>query len=217
MTSLSPKDEDDDEDMIAAEYVLGALDLGERAKAEARLKIDTKFADRVMGWENRLSGLNEDFDLAQLPDLMPKIESRLFPKAPKRNWFTDLRLWGGAAAAALAVVGYLALTPPKAEMTATLVADANGVQFGAVITQGRLTITRIKGDVPDAAHSHQLWIIFGTNPPVSLGVIPANGETIPLLGAAAGAVLAVTLEQAGGSPNGQPQGPIIAAGTLAKV
>ena len=215
MTSLSPKDEDDD--MIAAEYVLGALDFGERAKAETRLKIDTNFADRVMGWENRLSGLNENFDLAQLPDLMPKIEARLFAKAPKRNWFTDLRLWGGAAVAALAIVGYLALTPPKPEMTATLVADASKVQFNAVITQGNLTITRIKGDAPDAAHSQELWIIVGNNPPVSLGLIPANGETISIIGAAAGAVLAVTLEQSGGSPTGQPQGAIIAAGPLVKV
>lgn len=215
MTALSPQDEDDD--MIAAEYVLGALHLGDRAKAEARLKIDSKFADRVMGWENRLSGLNEDFDLAPLPDLMPKIESRLFPKATKRSWFADLRLWGGATIAALAVVGYLALAPPKAEMTATLVADASSVQFHAVITQGRLTITRVKGDVPDAAHSQELWIIVGSNPPVSLGLIPANGETIPLLGAAAGAILAVTLEQPGGSPTGKPQGQIIAAGPLVKV
>ena len=215
MTPLPPKEEDDD--LLAAEYVLGTLDLGERAGAEARLRSDGRFAARVAAWEQRLSGLNEDFAPAPLPGLMPKIEARLFPKAAKRSWFADFRLWGGVAAAALALVVYLAVTPPKPEFTATLVADASGLQFAAVITRDHLTITRIKGDVPDATHSHELWIIVGTSPPVSLGVIPGNGETISLPGATAGAVLAVTLEQPGGSPTGKPQGPIVAAGPLVKV
>ena len=214
MTVLSPRDEDDD--MLAAEYMLGALDLAERVGAETRIKTDTVFAARVTDWEARLSGLNESYDAVPLPDLMARIESRLFPQLPKRSWLADLRLWGGAAVAALAVVGYLALTPPRPEMIATLVADA-GVQFDAVITKGQLSITRVKGDVPDAAHSHELWIIVGTNAPVSLGVIPANGETISLPAAAVGAILAVTLEQPGGSTTGKPQGPIVAAGPLLKV
>lgn len=215
MTALTPLEEEDD--LLAAEHVLGASDLSERAAAEARLKSDTGFAGRVTDWENRLSGLNEHFAPAALPNLMAKIEARLFPQAARRSWLTDLRLWGGATVAALAVVGYLALTPPKPELTALLVADASGLQYAAAVTEGKLTITRVAGNVPDAAHSHELWLIVGTDPPVSLGLIPANGETISLPGAAAGAVLAVTLEQPGGSPTGQPQGPIVAAGPLIKV
>jgi anti-sigma-K factor RskA len=94
--------------------------------------------------------------------------------------------------------------------------DQSALQYTAVITSGRLTITRVAGEVPDAAHTHELWIIVGNDPPVSLGVIPASGETISLPGAAVGAVLAVTLEPPGGSPTGKPTGPIIAKGALAK-
>lgn len=214
MSPLTPKDED--ADLLAAEYVLGVLDLVERAGAEVLLKNDTQFAARVADWEGRLAGLNDGYAAAALPDLMAKIEARLFAQAPKRRWFADLRLWGGVAAAAVAVVVYLAVTPPKPELTATLSADQGALQFAAVITQNHLTITRIAGDVADAAHSHQLWIIVGANPPVSLGVIPAEGETISLPGAVAGAILAVSLEQPGGSPTGQPTGPIVAKGALVK-
>jgi anti-sigma-K factor RskA len=72
----TPPPEDDD-DLLAGEYVLGALDLAERATVEARLRSDTGLAAKVMAWENRLSDLNESFAPAALPDLMPKIEARL--------------------------------------------------------------------------------------------------------------------------------------------
>ncbi|MBI1171402.1 anti-sigma factor [bacterium] len=218
LTSEHPEDEDD---LLAAEYVLGVLDLPERTAVEARLKADTAFADRVAGWEDRLSDLNGAFAPEPAPDLMPRIEARLFPQAARpanglRSWWADLRLWSGVAVASVALVAYLALTPPKPELTATLNLDKGALQYAAVITSGRLTITRVAGEVPDAAHSHELWIIAGNDPPVSLGVIPAGGETISLPGAAAGAVLAVTLEPPGGSPTGKPTGPIVAKGALVK-
>ena len=217
----SPPPEDDD-DLLAGEYVLGALDLAERAAVEARLRSDTALAAKVLAWESRLADLNDSFLPADLPDLMPKIEARLFPQAPAsttglRGWWADLRLWGGVAVASIALVAYLAFTPPKPELVATLTVDQSALQYSAVITSGHLTITRVSGEVADAAHAHELWIIVGNDPPVSLGVIPASGETISLPGAAAGAVLAVTLEPPGGSPTGKPTGPIIAKGALVKV
>ncbi|MGV8987838.1 MAG: anti-sigma factor [Cypionkella sp.] len=209
---------DDDDDLLAGEYVLGGLDLPDRTMVEARLKSDAGFADKVAAWEQRLADLNEDFAPASLPDLMPKIEARLFPPAPKpHNWWADLRLWSGVALASVALVAYLALTPPNPDLVATLSTDQGALQYAAVITEGRLTVTRVSGEVADAAHSHELWIIVGEDPPVSLGVIPAAGETISLPGAAAGAVLAVTLEPPGGSPTGKPTGPIVAKGALTKV
>ncbi len=218
MSTLPDLPEDDEDDVLAAEYVLGALEMAERYVVETRLRNDSGFAARVAIWEDRLSGLNEAYAPAPLPDLLPKIEARLFPTQPrKRIWWADLRLWGGVVVASAALVAYLALTPPKPELTATLAADQGTLQFAAVITHGHLTITRVAGDKPDAAHSHELWIIAGNDPPVSLGVIPADGETISLPGAAAGAVLAVTLEPPGGSPSGKPTGPIVAKGALVKV
>lgn len=214
MTPFPPTPEEDD-DFLASEYVLGTLDLAERSAAEARLR-EPDFAARVAGWEERLSGLNDDFAPAPLPDLLPKIEARLFPQPPRRSWWAGLRLWGGVALASVALVAYLAMTPPRPDLTAMITADQGNLQFAATLTEGRLTITRVAGSVPDATHSHELWIIAGNDPPVSLGVIPAAGEVISLPGATAGAVLAVTLEPPGGSPTGKPTGPIVAKGALIK-
>ena len=53
---LTPREMDD---ALAAEYVLGVLDPGERAEAEARVKREPAFAKLVTAWEFRMAGLNE--------------------------------------------------------------------------------------------------------------------------------------------------------------
>ena len=88
------------------------------------------------------------------------------------------------------------------------------LRYEAVITQDKLTITRVSGPAAAPDRSHELWIIAGDNPPVSLGVLPDDQGVISLPGAGPGEVLAITEEQAGGSPDGKPHGPIVAAGTL---
>ena len=210
----APLRPDEEDDLLAAEYVSGLLDLEERSIVEIRLRNDATFAARVTDWENRLSALNDDYDEVAAPNLLPQIEARLFPAAPKRSLFGNLWVWGASAAAALAIVAYLVLTPPAPSFTATLTADSGSLRYEAVITQDRLTITRVSGNPADATHAHELWIIAGNNPPVSLGVLPAGSETISLPGVAPGETLAVTEEQAGGSPDGKPHGPIVAKGAL---
>ncbi|TIR45483.1 MAG: anti-sigma factor, partial [Mesorhizobium sp.] len=74
-----------------------------------------------------------------------------------------------------------------------------------------------------AGKDFELWMIEGKNAPVSMGVIPA-GQTARMTISPAvqerlaqGAVLAVSLEPAGGSPTGQPTGPVVAAGDLKSI
>lgn len=204
----------DDDDLLAAEYVSGLLDLAERTAVETRLGRDAQFALRVTDWENRLSGLNDSYAEVPAPNLLPQIEARLFPQPAKPGLLGNLWLWGSSAVAALAVVAYLALTPVAPSYTATLVADGGTLRYEAVITQDKLTITRVAGDPADTAHAHELWIIAGDNPPVSLGVLPPDTKTISLPGVSPGEILAITQEQAGGSPDGKPHGPIVAKGVL---
>ena len=211
-TPILPKDDDDD--LLAAEYVMGLLDLQDRALVESRLRHEPHLVARVQDWENHFAGLNDGYDEAAAPDLMPQIEARLFPTPPRRRFLGTLLTWGAAATAAFAVLAYLAVTPPAPSLTATLTADAGNLRFEAVITEGRLTITRVSGDAAGSDRSHELWIIAGDNPPVSLGLLPDSTRTITLPGASPGAVLAVSLEQSGGSPDGKPNGPIVAEGTL---
>ena len=217
--TIPPFSRDEEDDLLAAEYVTGLLDLAERVAVETRARNDHAFAARITAWENRLADLNDDYAAVAAPNLMPQIEARLFPTAPKpaglgRGLWSNLRAWGVAATGAVAVVAYLALTPAAPSFTATL-ADATGaLQYEAVITQDRLTITRVKGEGAGAGKSHELWIIAGDNPPVSLGVIPADGETISLPGVKAGEILAITVEAEGGSPSGAPTSAPIAVAEL---
>jgi anti-sigma-K factor RskA len=67
---------------------------------------------------------------------------------------------------------------------------------------------------------HELWLIAGTDAPRSLGILEVEAITEHALPAAImdqvaePALLAVSLEPPGGSPTGQPTGPVILKGTL---
>ena len=217
MTDTPPILPDDDDDLLAAEYVTGLLTLADWNAASDRQRRDPGFAARVVDWENRLADLNDDYDDVLAPNLMPQIEARLFPTvAPvPRGLLSRFWAFGALATAALAVAAFLLLTPPAApSMVATLTTDAATLRYDAKIIGHDLTLTRVAGTDADTAHSYELWIIVGKAAPKSLGVITGQSVTIALPDAAAGAVLAVTLEQSGGSPDGAPHGPIVAAGPL---
>jgi len=72
-----------------------------------------------------------------------------------------------------------------------------------------------------AQQSLELWAIPADGKPVSLGVIPAGGKGKVVLSDAQKALigkpiaLAVSLEPKGGSPTGQPTGPVLYQGALA--
>ncbi|MBA4284134.1 MAG: hypothetical protein C0434_01195 [Xanthomonadaceae bacterium] len=68
------------------------------------------------------------------------------------------------------------------------------------------------------AHSLELWLITDAGP-VSLGLLPTAGEgrlKLPANVAGAQLTLAVSLEPVGGSPTGQPTGPVLTSGPAIK-
>ena len=112
------------------------------------------------------------------------------------------------------------VAPPAA---APMMAALSG-EKGAVVavsydaTSGKLTVAptvldRGRGDV-------ELWIIPAGGTPRSLGVIDAQSVQTNAVSAASrsyvqpGATFAITQEVKGGSPSGQPAGPIVAAGKI---
>ncbi len=212
-----------DDAALAGEYVLGVLDATERARVEARIKADPAFAAEVTAWETRFAGMNDGFAEAPAPDLLPRIEARLFGRAsPARAGSLDRLarfLIGAGLAAAVLLAAIVVLRPPPAPVgpviTATLAAEDASLAFAARYEGGTLTVTRTIGAAAPAGRSHELWIIVGEAAPVSLGLIEAAGYTRPLDALPEGAVLAVTLEPAGGSPTGGPTGPVVAAGPVA--
>jgi anti-sigma-K factor RskA len=228
-----------DDDVLAAEYVLGVLDLEARQRLANRIDQDAAFARLVSQWEERLAGLNRDFAAVAPPAAVKAaIDQRLFdaaraPQPPARtSLWSSLGFWralAGLALAglvALAVVTYQARQAPPAGETlvAALSAEDSDARFVAVYdsADNRLRVTTVAGTKP-ADRDFELWLIAGERAPVSLGLVGATGERAPQVAAdlrplfAAGATLAVSLEPQGGSTTGAPTGPVVAAGPVTKI
>lgn len=204
-----------DDDAMAAEYVLGSLPMADRYAAEVRLKSDIRFAEMVDAWEAHFAPLNDAYAEVPAPNLMPAIEARLFGVKPpfwRAAWARMVIGAGVAAALAVAVV----VTLPQINgptLTATLSDTAQPVAFAASWHNGALHLTQTAGPVAEAGKDYELWVIAGDAAPLSLGVVTKTADSaLPVL--AAGAILAVTLEPAGGSPSGAPTGPVLAKGVV---
>ena len=240
MTDVNEHDGDErDDDIVAAEYVLGVLPDAERTEIARRIEEDRAFAMRVAAWEERLSGMNDAFGEERPPsNTFGKIEDRLFAVDPvhkKANagLWTSLVFWRGLAVASFAMVAILAGTlvmrdigsdVPREDVVASLAAEDSDATFLAVkAPDGNIRITRTGGVEPPSGRSHELWVIVADRDPISLGLVTPEGTTNTVLPADIASLpddaltLAVTLEPAGGAPEGKPTGPIIAAGHLKKI
>lgn len=209
---MTPEDQDD---ALAAEYVLGVLALSERLAVQDRLRRDSAFAARITAWENRLADLNDGFGEAPAPNLMPQIEARIFGQpAPRRR---PLFGWlaGALTAAAVALVAVAFLLPPRpAPLVATLGAETDPLRFEARHDGQTLLVTRVAGTAAPAGQVQELWIIAPDAAPVSLGLLTDAPLAVAYPDTPQGWTLAVSLEPEGGSPTGAPTGPVLAAGTI---
>lgn len=216
-TPLTPREMDE---ALAAEYVLGTLDLSERMAAEARIKADPGFARAVEDWENRLSGLNDGYAPVPAPDLLPQIEARLFPTAPRRRmgWLSGW-LAGAMAAGALAVVALVTLPilPPAPGPVVAVLGEGDTLRFEARFRDGTLQVSRVAGSAAPEGQVQELWVIAPDAAPVSLGLLDQAALSVPYPTLPQGWTLAVSLEPAGGSPTGAPTGPVLAAGVVGDI
>jgi anti-sigma-K factor RskA len=148
-----------------------------------------------------------------------------------------LALWRGLAFGASAVaavalallIGRPASVPPAAPAAPpALLAASMASPDAAKVVLITATYDPVRGAViltpaaKDASRglTPELWVIVGKDKPRSLGVIDLKDPQAHLVPAGlrhdlqGGATLAISLEPAGGSPTGQPTGPVVAAGTL---
>jgi anti-sigma-K factor RskA len=239
MTSAEDNEPDrESDDLLAAEYVLGGLSAQERQQAARRIETDAVFASLVDGWEVRLSPLASGYGEIEPPaSVREALERRLFAStsvsAPVRSGvWSNLAFWRGLTVAAVAALALYIAVPlanppveqPPARLVASLAADGSDVKYLAVYDAARhaIDLSHVAGKRA-AGKDFELWMIEGKNLPVSMGVIPAGATAHISVPAAAreklaqGAVLAVSLEPAGGSPTGQPTGPVVAAGDLKNI
>lgn len=230
-----------DPDMMAAELALGVLDGPDRAAALRRLLAEPAFARDVDGWRERLAPLIDEVG-AVTPSvaLWPRIADRLDSGGESGLLKRSVTRWKATAAAASALaaslLGWVAVErgrPPETVvverpaaagpmMVAQLApADAGPMAIAAVMPDGALKIS--PGPMAEGGKSAELWVIPAGGRPVSLGLVrPGEMNTLtiraelrPMLNGEA--TLAISIEPAGGSPTGQPTGPVVATGKMTSI
>ncbi|AZO49722.1 MAG: anti-sigma factor [Mesorhizobium sp.] len=218
------------DDLFAAEYVLGVLAADERQIASRRIEADAAFARLVDRWEVHLSPMAAAYPETEPPIRVKEaIDRRLFAQESRAGLWSSLTFWRGLAAAAVAALAIAIALPyinppvvePRQRLVASLAADGSDVKYLVVYDAARrdVGLSLVSGERA-AGKDFELWMIEGKNAPVSMGVIPAGQTTHMAVTPAVeqklaqGAVLAVSVEPIGGSPTGQPTGPVVAAGDL---
>jgi anti-sigma-K factor RskA len=242
MTGKGPQDDDfDGEDadlVLAGEYVLGVLDRDARRAAEARIARDPSFAALIARWEDDFAPFNDAYREEAAPArLYAGIERRLFPEpvslASSSRWWEAVTLWRGLALASgalallLLIVNLGLLARPDGSRP-TLIAELSSEGTAPInliasysAEDGAIAITPVAASQDDMGREQtlQLWLVREGDAPVPLGLVPADGQGALTVDPgmrdlfAEGAVFAISLEPAGGSPTGQPTGPIVASGT----
>jgi anti-sigma-K factor RskA len=226
---------EEQQDLRAAEYVLGTLDGTERVEVENELRESDDLRRRVEAWESRLVGLNDLISPVAPPArTWAAIERRLgFSPVPRAAGVTGAGLWRALALVASVACLVLAVllvreqallldpsfAPPQSVVLRT--SDQQPLWLLQVNWQaGTVSAEVIEAIPPDKGKDHQLWLLGAADEaPLSLGLLPANGRVthtfahLPEHRLSASAV-AVSLEPAGGSPTGQPTGPVLYSAPL---
>jgi anti-sigma-K factor RskA len=220
--------------ILAAEYVLGVLSAPERREVERRLPQEPALASEVAFWEARLGALADSVAPVEPPPATwDRIETAIAaPTAAAASTggiWQSLAFWrafaiGSAAiaAACIAALAYLGVVPSaRTPLMATLGGSGGQPNFVATVSGNGTSITVVPAALlTNDPRAIELWAILPGARPRSLGlVLPGQPIRLIIPPDLVGKItpettLAVTLEPPGGSPTGQPTGPVIATGKL---
>jgi anti-sigma-K factor RskA len=225
-------------ELLAGEYVLGLLSQAARGRFERLSVEDARLRAEVVAWEEKFCAWN-----LLLKPLMPptsvwhklqaqlKLEARA--KQKPASGFSLKGFWSGAAVLATAfvlVVGVfigrsLVTAPPAAAPAGYLavMSTPKGQPLWLITVHPqnrRVDMKALADNTPPPGKSYELWMLPGTGKPISLGLMNSTGsahetlspELLAALSKAKG--LAISIEPAGGSPTGQPTGPVVYTGAI---
>ncbi|MES3024890.1 MAG: anti-sigma factor [Pseudomonadota bacterium] len=222
---------------LAAEYALGTMKGGARRRFEGWMHQDADLRNITAQWQQRLAPMIEFAGGVTPPKSVWRgIERRLNLKSTATGWQfwlnENVNFWrglglasSGLAAMLMVVVLNRPVEPdaPVISYVATLTDDKT--QNAMLVTADRehraLAVRLITSERVAADKSLHLWAVPKAGKPRSLGVLKDNRGTFALADNAISddvALLAVTLEPKGGSPdpNG-PTGPIVYKGAWVRL
>lgn len=223
---------------LAAEFALGTSPPRVRRRLSAIARRDSVVAAALTDWERRIAVLAEQVPgITPPPRVWQSIASRLgigVGAAPDAAppWWSRAGFWRGLAIASLLISVGLAVSefarPPAPALAPLVVVLAGSDAKPALIaTAARgdryLTLKTVANAAPGEGKVLELWALPQGGTPKSLGVIPGGGVVrVPLTAPADETLmnipaLAVSVEPTGGSPTGQPTGPVLYSGNIERM
>ena len=224
---------------LAGEYVVGTLRGPARRRFESLVRRDREAREILEQWESALTPLAERIPPVEPPARVWRgIESRLGGTIESRLGGagvedkvedSDLGFWRSfgliaSGLAAVLVVAVLWISPAHdgdPEFVAVLTAsDSVPRMVVAMQSSGELRVRVVNAWKGTEGKSLELWALPKSGAPRSLGLVENERETRIRLSASDGRLasataFAVSLEPRGGSPSGQPTGPVLCSGAIA--
>ncbi len=202
--------------LLAAEYVIGALQGKARDRFEQLLISSQSLRTAVVNWETYFSLIDDDVVEPVNPSSQAwrGIETRLFAETRQ----TISRWWRSFALIAASLLAVLLLQwfdePEFEELSLDYVAvlqsaEQQPIWSVSIRGQGK-QLEAVALDVPElpTALDYELWLLAGEgDAPVSLGLLPRQGAVmreLALITFEGATALAVSREQKGGSITGSP-------------
>lgn len=211
---------------LAADYAVGLMPATARRRFEALLRDDARLREEVAQWQESLVCLTAPLAEQPVPDrvwqgVLARIEPQVLHVPEKRPFWSRMRLTAVAASLVVALGLGLMYRHDPVTASATLL---SGLQEPALRIKAHgdyLQVEPLSLAAVDTQRSLELWAIGTDGKPVSLGLVPEGGKGRIALDPAqrtllsGSVVLAISLEPRGGSPTGQPTGPVLYQGALA--
>lgn len=211
---------------LAADYAIGLMAPAARRRFEQLLLDDAALRVELAHWQESLASLTETLPQVPVPErvwqgITARIEPQVLHVPEKRPFWNWLRVT--AALCSIVVLVFLGslYNRDDARYRATLLTANAQPALKVEAHADYLQVEPLTLAAVDPGRSLELWAIPADGKPISLGVIPAGGKGKVELNEAQKALigkpiaLAVSLEPKGGSPTGQPTGPVLYQGALA--
>ncbi|MHC8359648.1 anti-sigma factor [Pseudomonas sp. LS2P72] len=211
---------------LAADYAIGLMPSAARRRFEQLLLEDAALRAELAQWQESLVSLTEALPEQSVPErvwqgITARIEPQVLHMPEKRPFWSWLRVTAAVCSLVIAVTLGVIYNRDNARYSATLLTADAQPALKVEAHEDYLNVEPLTLAAVDPGRSLELWAIPADGKPISLGVIPAGGKgrvelsdtQKTLIGKAI--ALAVSLEPKGGSPTGQPTGPVLYQGALA--
>jgi len=205
---------------LAAEYVLGTLHGGARRRFETWMLESPRVRRQVWYWERRFQSLNRGIVERRPPAAVwRRVHARIArPRSVARAWWWPV----GSVLAASLVLALILLWPsaPAPQQFVGVIQNSQAQPLWVLRTvtddsHRQLSLQGVNVEPVDGK-DFELWLLPRSGAAISVGLLPAGGgqrtaslseRQLEVLRRSR--ALAVSLEPAGGSPSGQPTGPVL--------